>query len=127
MGSFIAHGWVIAQRATAFALAVTLRAPSRNCHPERSEGYASIPPQIRVPHISPLRCGYGAQQSLPYLRRAPTADHNAPTPPTSASTAVGFSSESVHPVCACRGTAISNNSAHPMNLNVSLVIAILTQ
>jgi hypothetical protein len=58
---------------------------------------------------------------------ARAAERSAPADPTSASTTVEFSGESVQPVCACRGIATNSNSAHPMNPNVSLVITILTQ
>src|ERR1017187_5388161 len=47
------------------------------------------------------------------LSRERTAENSAPAPPTSASTTVGFSGESVHPVCPYSGAATSSTSAHP--------------
>lgn len=45
------------------------------------------------------------RNGLSYLRFTRIAETKAPAPPRSASTTVGFSGESVHPVCACKGTA----------------------
>ena len=45
--------------------------------------------------------------------RARTAENSAPAPPTSASTTVGFSGESVHPVCARSGAATNSMKATP--------------
>src|ERR1017187_5733534 len=49
------------------------------------------------------------------LSRERTAENSAPAPPTSASTTVGFSGESVHPVCPYSGAATSTITAHPKN------------
>jgi hypothetical protein len=57
--------------------------------------------------------------------RARTAENNAPAPPTSASTTVGFSGESVQPVCARSGIATASNTAHPRNTTVDLFIHFL--
>jgi hypothetical protein len=54
------------------------------------------------------------------LTRARTAENSAPAPPTSASTAVGFSGESVHPVCACSVVVTRNKTANPKYTTVDL-------
>jgi hypothetical protein len=57
-----------------------------------------------------------------YFRRAfilaRTAENIAPAPPTRASTTVGFSGESVHPVCAYSGIVASAAIAKPRNTTV---------
>ena len=87
----------------------------------------SIAQRIGVPASFAGWGEMGGPQSSAYLRRARTADHNAPTPPTSASTAVGFSGESVQPVCARSGAATSSISPHPRNTIVDLVIYFLPE
>jgi hypothetical protein len=57
--------------------------------------------------------------------RARTAEKSAPADPTSASTTVGFSGESVQPVCARSGIATASNTAHPRNTTVDLFIHFL--
>src|ERR1035437_6241281 len=57
--------------------------------------------------------------------RARTAENSAPAPPTSASTTVWFSGESVHPVCACSGTAIAAPIATPSITNIAFRITLL--
>ena len=59
------------------------------------------------------------------LIRSRTAENSAPAPPTSASTTVGFSGESVQPVCATSGAAINTNTAHPRITTVDLFMNIL--
>ena len=47
---------------------------------------------------------------------------NAPTDPTTARTAVGFSGEVRQPVCACSGRAIVERTARPRNIRVDFFI-----
>src|ERR1035441_10508842 len=58
------------------------------------------------------------------LIRERTAENNAPAPPTSASTTVGFSGESVQPVCPYSGAATSTITAHPRNTTVDFFISL---
>ncbi len=59
------------------------------------------------------------------FQRARAVENNAPAEPTSASTTVGFSGESVHPVCACRGTATRRSSAAHRYRSNGLVMIVL--
>ena len=72
-----------------------------------------------------------ARLLTPYLRlarnRVRSVENAAPAPPTSASTIVGFSGESPHPVCACSGAATNNITAHPSNTVIDLFINFLRQ
>jgi hypothetical protein len=56
----------------------------------------------------------------PRRTRARTAENNAPAPPTSASTTVGFSGESVQPVCPYSGAATNTITAHARITTVDL-------
>jgi hypothetical protein len=69
--------------------------------------------------------GYRREELRRARSRTRIAENNAPAPPTSASTAVGFSGESVHPVCACTGSAIANNIATPRIADADFLIDFL--
>ena len=90
----------------------------------RSRGWAEK-------QIPSLRCGMTTEGVRGYLcprrerRRARRLENSAPAPPTSASTTVGFSGESVQPVCACTGAATNNIAARARNVSAAFFIAIL--
>ena len=106
--------------------------PSRHRQAPKARRYLSLG-RIGVPSERSLLAGVEQPQvrgpkhpraeGPPYFRLAlilaRTAENNAPAPPTSASTTVGFSGESVHPVCARSSDATSRTNAQPRKSNAS--------
>jgi hypothetical protein len=96
-------------------------APKRVFHPFENKTTKKIkgsPPKVWIekqPGVTYI--------GLSYPLFARTAESKAPAPPRSASTAVGFSGESVHPVCAWSGTVTSIIAA-PINMVADFVIVI---
>jgi len=54
--------------------------------------------------------------------RARAVAKNAPAEPTRARIAVGFSGESVQPICACSGSVAQRRRAKPRNIRVGFFI-----
>jgi len=68
---------------------------------------------------------YRDDESRRALKRARTVENKAPADPTSASTTVGFSGESVQPVWARNGAAINRKSADQKRNCTDLFIIVL--